>query len=325
MRRPSTYALLRATPLQWAFRRRAARLLTIVCYHGVEDAGAFARQLDYLGSIGTFVSVGDVEAAVLSGRPLPRGATLLTFDDGERNMLDTAGPMLAARGIPGIVFVIGGLLDTDEPFWWREVEFLAAAGGRTSVVSETAPAALVQALKTIPNHERLRALDELRASSPEQAPRYPHLRRDELPKLEALGLTVGSHTQHHPILDRCTAEEIEADLAACRAVVSAAIGRDDPYLAYPNGDWDERVVAAAGRVGYRLAFQLGARGVDLRSPRRRPEPLAVTRVNVDSAAPVDRLAILVSGLLPAALRGRDRLRGLARRGRGRMRSAAEPV
>lgn len=314
MRSSTRYAALRYSPAQPVYRRRAARRLTVLCYHGVDDAARFSQHLAHLARNFAPVSLADVEAAVLDGRPLPRGALLITFDDGERSVLEIAGPMMRRRGIPGVAFVIGGLLDTDRPFWWREAEHLARAGGTTRVAGGP-PGELVQALKRVPNARRLAALDDLRATAATPAPPMPQLRREELPELEALGITVASHTQTHPCLDRCDDEEIERELAQCRATVSEALGRDDHVLAYPNGDWDERVLAAARRTGFRLGFQLGGRAVGLGPGAPPLEPLALHRVTVDSTAGVDRVAVLASGLLPSALRGRDRLRALRSGGR----------
>lgn len=71
----------------------------------------FEAQLDSLGRAGwTFVDL-DAALAALSGeRELPRKALLLTFDDAYADLLEVAAPILAARGLPGVVFAVAGKL-----------------------------------------------------------------------------------------------------------------------------------------------------------------------------------------------------------------------
>ena len=50
-----------------------------------------------------------------------------------------------------------------------------------------------------------------------------------------------------------------AELVESKATVEERLGRDCVTLAYPYGDYDERVVAAAGAAGYAAAGTLPAR------------------------------------------------------------------
>ncbi len=52
---------------------------------------------------------------ILTGAPLPRKAVLITFDDGYRDNLENAAPILLRHGYPAVIFVPTGLLDDDGP------------------------------------------------------------------------------------------------------------------------------------------------------------------------------------------------------------------
>jgi len=52
---------------------------------------------------------------------------LVTFDDGERSVIEKGAPVLDELSIPCLLFVVAGLLDTDTPFWWEEVAALSPA------------------------------------------------------------------------------------------------------------------------------------------------------------------------------------------------------
>jgi peptidoglycan/xylan/chitin deacetylase (PgdA/CDA1 family) len=286
-------AALRWSPAQLVFRLRAANHLTVLAYHGVDDPDRFARQLDHLTRVSRPVSLAEVTAALDGGRPLPERAVLLTFDDGERSLLEAGLPLLAERGLPGVAFVVAGLLDTDQPFWWSEVAQLAGAG-RAEAAAGRAPATLVRELKALPDGERLAAIDRLRAAAAPAGP-TPQLRRRELPLLESAGVAVGNHTLSHPILPRCDDDKVARELGEAHRILAEALGHPPDAFAYPNGDRDERAERHLAELGYATAFLFDHR-VNPRTPAHR---LRISRVRVNSHTGLDRFAAIVSGLHPA--------------------------
>ena len=120
------FALLYVTGLTrlaaWCNRKR----VVFICYHGVtqrpqrspsDPTGLhvndrrFAAQLDFLAHRYRFVSLEQYLEARRDGRRLPDYSVVLTFDDGFRNFLTVAAPLLAARRIPATVFLITGNAD----------------------------------------------------------------------------------------------------------------------------------------------------------------------------------------------------------------------
>src|SRR5204863_8578235 len=64
-----------------------------------------AAHLQKLGTLGQSVTLAQVREAVRGGRPLPARALLGTFDDGLREQVDEALPVLDRLGIPAAFFV----------------------------------------------------------------------------------------------------------------------------------------------------------------------------------------------------------------------------
>jgi len=101
------------------------RTLRVLMYHKVNDlwpnpttipTAVFAEQMDLLGELGYVpVSLDAVRDHYLSGAPLSEGAVLITFDDGYRDNLQNALPILRAHGYPAVVFVPIGFLDDGKP------------------------------------------------------------------------------------------------------------------------------------------------------------------------------------------------------------------
>ena len=125
---------------------------------------------------------------------------------------------------------------------------------------------------------------------------------DELRGLADRGIEVSSHTVSHPHLPRLSDDELAAELRDSKQRLEDELGRPCRVLAYPFGDCDDRVRAAARNAGYEVAFGLpgDASGRD---------PFDVFRVGVWNGDSPRKVAIKANGLVrsPAALRLRRAL------------------
>jgi peptidoglycan/xylan/chitin deacetylase (PgdA/CDA1 family) len=102
-----------------------ARTLRVLMYHKVNDlwpnpttvpVRVFEEQMDLLGELGYVpVSLEAVLGHYLRGEPLPASAVLITFDDGYRDNLENALPILRRHGFPAVLFVPVGFLDDSRP------------------------------------------------------------------------------------------------------------------------------------------------------------------------------------------------------------------
>ena len=81
----------------------------------------------------------------------------------------------------------------------------------------------------------------------------------ELSGLAERGVEVGSHTKTHAHLRRLSDHELREELEESRQRVEDVLGRRCRFLAFPYGEHDERVRAAARGAGYAAAFALPGR------------------------------------------------------------------
>ncbi len=126
--------------------------LPILAYHRVAESGsealapyrvtpaAFEEQLRYLRDHGfTGITLDDWSQHVVHGASIPKGAVMITFDDGYRDFKDHAWPLLERYGFSATVFLvadrIGGTNTWDQEYGetvplldWREIRELQAAG-----------------------------------------------------------------------------------------------------------------------------------------------------------------------------------------------------
>jgi peptidoglycan/xylan/chitin deacetylase (PgdA/CDA1 family) len=213
--------------------------LIVLCYHGISDswpAETSVRPADFEQQLEGFAARGYRGATLSDALTVPAAekTVVVTFDDAHRSVLEAASPVMARLGVPGTVFVPTDYATSQQPMAWDGYDGWLGT-----------------------EHER-----ELDCMS-----------WDELRGLASAGWEIGSHTCSHPRLSRLADDEILAELAQSRAECERRMGVPCRSIAYPYGDYDDRVVRAARDTGYSFATTVP------RGPRQ-PLPLQWPRVGV---------------------------------------------
>jgi peptidoglycan/xylan/chitin deacetylase (PgdA/CDA1 family) len=252
----------------------------VLCYHAVSErwpadlAVTPARLHAQLSHVVARGYRGATFTAAVTAAPAPK-TVAVTFDDGYRSVLELALPILQSLGLPGSLYVPTAWVGAERPMTWPGIDHWADG-----------PWA-----------------DELQP-----------LAWDGLRQLAGAGWEIGSHTRTHPRLTTLDDARLAAELSESRRDCERELGRACTSIAYPYGDVDARVVAAAARAGYRAAAALPHR-------LHRPRPLEWPRVGVsreDSIARFRRQSsplvrtLLASPLGPPA----ERVYGALARRRG---------
>ena len=72
-------------------------------------------------------------------------------------------------------------------------------------------------------------------------------------------MTIANHTLSHPKLHNlATAKEKEKEIVEANQALKYHLGIDNPWLAYPYGDYDDEVVAIAKKAGIKMAVTTDA-------------------------------------------------------------------
>lgn len=211
----------------------------VLCYHAVSDA--------WRSSLAVTPERLEAQVASLLRRgyrpqtftaavlePAARRVVAVTFDDAYRSVLRLAAPVLERLGAPATVFAPTAFVGSAEPMSWPGIDEWLATEHRDELVP---------------------------------------LDWDELRALAARGWEVGSHTVRHPRLTSLDAATLDRELRDSRAACERELAAACTAIAYPYGDVDRRVAAAAGAAGYRAGGTL---------PRRlhAAEPLCFPRVGL---------------------------------------------
>ncbi len=220
-------------------------------------------------------------AAVAADRSLTRAGrprVAVTFDDGYRDNILTALPILERHQIPATVFVVSGAVGSPREFWWDELEryILHAAtlpdalelkaGGQprrwTLTVEAQADAApgwdaetgakpgsreqlfleLWELLVRLGDEDRDDVLARLRiwsGVSEAAAPGRLPIGADELARLAAHPLIeIGAHTEGHVSLPQREPAERRRQIEASQNALESVIGRPVRRFSFPFGRRD---------------------------------------------------------------------------------------
>ncbi len=208
-------------------------------YHHVfdDERRDFARQLDFMADNGDFVGLDDAVAMLDSGDPIDGRYFCVTFDDGFKNWITNAVPILSEKGATATFFVVTGYVGASVE---RDRELLRgfyAAGDRL----------------------------------------MEFLDWDDCRRMIAAGFGVGSHTASHAQLAALDEAKVEAELTQSKRKIESETGRPCRHFCCPFGCAGVDFVPArdpeiARRVGY-ASFLTGHRGAN----RQGASPLFVYR------------------------------------------------
>jgi peptidoglycan/xylan/chitin deacetylase (PgdA/CDA1 family) len=245
------------------------------------------------------LSLDDLAEAVSQGVVPPR-ALAVTLDDGYVDALDAAR-ILSEFSIPATFFVVGEATAPGYRFWWDVLEDVFALDRRlpdrlqlnlagnpidfpvtTSADRQAAHDRLTAMFYTLGHDERQEAIGRLLAWAEIGTPaevRRP-MSASEVCALASLpGVSIGAHSESHCLLPLQPADTRDGEIVTSRLRLETLTGRPITSFAYPYGAYDEAIVEAVRRAGYRQAVTTEERPVRVRDDRFRLPRCDASRAN----------------------------------------------
>jgi peptidoglycan/xylan/chitin deacetylase (PgdA/CDA1 family) len=256
--------------------------------------------LGVLAQTHDFLPLGEIPERLMT--PGRRPFVAVTFDDGYRDNVEFAMPVLKRHGVPWTVFVTPGFADRTAHLWWlelgeaiRRLDRIDVAMGaeplslpaRTTAQKEAAFQRLYWTLRRGPE-ERLRVVvQELTDKAGVDGLQLTDDLCLDWQELTALGrepdVDIGAHTMTHPMLAKHSSEVLRWELAESRAVLEGRLQRPVRHFAYPVGDPGSagpREFSAAAEAGFTLAVT--TRPAHLFAAHA-AHPMALPRVSLNGA------------------------------------------
>ncbi len=278
-------AALRTGAFGLFHRARNRDRLTVLMFHRVlppDLAARYAADPEYtvtpalLAEVLTFckrhynpVGLEDVLASREAIRPLPPYPLLVTFDDGWKDNIDYALPVLEKAGVPWVLFAATEAVSSPGS-WWQETlewalrsgrasydELWAAASGNGSTRSETRGSirtiSLLLRYGALAQEKREAILEPYSAAMREIYNGNIALDAADLKAMRKKGVGIGAHGSSHLMLS--LVDRAEKDIAAAREWLSANVDTTtENTISFPHGRYDSRTARAAREAGYRLLF-----------------------------------------------------------------------
>jgi peptidoglycan/xylan/chitin deacetylase (PgdA/CDA1 family) len=211
-----------------------------------------------------------------NNEPLPPRSCLVTFDDGWLDNYEVAFPILRKYSIPAVIFLPVDYISADVMFWQEEIlmrltnltlrkdeealrhinSILGVAPGRQVPTIRDIRDYVID-LKSRSDMEISQMLDIVRDelssySEPQHYNRY--LTWEQVAEMSDAGITFASHGLSHRILCKLSDTELQEELNGSRATLERQLGESVLTIAYPNGGYDERVMAETELAGYEMGF-----------------------------------------------------------------------
>lgn len=238
----------------------SGRALSILIYHRVVPipdplfphevtAPDFHTQMRAL--VATFRVLPLAEAVErLCNRSLPARAACVTFDDGYRDNLEVALPILRKNGVPATVFIATDFLDGGRMwndtvieavrrFQGTELDLQHLGLGRwpMTMIEDrlTTIAALLPQLKYRQFETRAWLADEIANVAGADLPNDLMLTSDQIRVLHREGVEIGAHTRSHPILANLEDEQACEQIVSSKHYLEELLDAPVRLFAYPNG------------------------------------------------------------------------------------------
>lgn len=244
----------------------------------------FERQVAFLKQRFQLLSASAVADIIRAEKPFPSGSCLITFDDGWRDNYTEAFPILQAYQVPALIFLTTDYIGTCKRFWHEtlarilySIPYQSGGQRRTNIRYEegselTRLVGTVSSVLPVDREEIVTAVTEewKVLAPPVIEARIKQLEAmtgiqmvdvspamltwNEVDTMASAGIEFGSHTQSHALLDQITRREMKEELCSSKSVLEAHLNMPVHFIAYPNGNYNEDVIAMVREAGYLGGF-----------------------------------------------------------------------
>ncbi len=217
------------------------------------------------------VSLDEMHRRMIEG-DFSRRFACLTFDDGYRDTLQWAYPILKEADVPFAIYIPTSFPDRLGELWWLVLEAVIARNDRVGLViagrdrkfdcrTVAEKRALFDDLywwlRSRPTEAELREVVrnlaafyhvDIAAFCSELCMSWRELAELATDPL----VTIGAHTVTHPMLAKLTKDNVRSEMDLSRSVIEAALAVRPQHLSYPFGDR-----TSAGAREFEIAAELG--------------------------------------------------------------------
>jgi len=233
-----------------------------------------------------------------SFQDIKRKLCAVVFDDGYRDFLEFALPILQCYQMPSSMYIVSGCVQSQLPPWTYQLDNCLYHSRRLKMDIDTSflpeqlkktqwesvqqrvefGKALKISLKKMSNERRIAVFNQvLQELDDAEQPSGLMLNWDEIRYIISEGVEVGSHTHSHPLLASMYDEAaIKHELQQSYDLIRENC-KITPYtISYPIGSYDQRVMSISRELGYQLGLAVDQKFYD----EQRDDQFAVPRTEL---------------------------------------------
>jgi peptidoglycan/xylan/chitin deacetylase (PgdA/CDA1 family)/glycosyltransferase involved in cell wall biosynthesis len=284
------------------------KTIRLLCFHNISDKSDLAYPslnpelfyllIKYLNQNYDIISVSDIrEKSSSIKRPL-----ILTFDDGYKNFIEYALPILKQFNAPAINNIIVDCVENDRPFWTqrlnydlsyifrnhREIDYTwnkISIRNNEKVASPQQTSLLIyKKLLLLEQEKREGFLNDIENYYNVEPPEnWGLMNWDEIKVCSENGVNIGSHTMTHNILTTIEDKEIlHFEIADSKSVIEKHLGKSVETLTFPNGIYDDRCIEMARNAGYKYLMTTEEKKFKFNTNSSIQYPLILPRISINS-------------------------------------------
>ncbi|WP_073615462.1 polysaccharide deacetylase family protein [Desulfopila aestuarii] len=243
------------------------------------------KGLNILSKKYSFISITEAIDMLTGVIPIKPYSMVLTFDDGYRNNLSHALPILSKYNAPAAIFLSTGHIYTNEPYWYDRMDYalqhlkcniqfefesnlynfppnnpfeLSQSFHNLRYALKSSPSNYLSTLSKI--NEILSLLENNSHGSLydifENDPWTSLLNWDEIKIASKKGIYFGSHTVDHLLLGKVNSQVVLNQLSISKQHIENNTGQSCQILCYPDGDYTPEVIKLAQNCGYKAGLSI---------------------------------------------------------------------
>lgn len=228
------------------------------------------EQLAYLTRHHEVIGLDTLVACIVERRPPPPRSVVLTFDDGFRDNVEEALPILDAFGVKATIFVVTGALTEGWLPWSQRLGYLFEHAVASSLRhplfgDEEVPLADEPSRRRAYAHARRglaatargvrdATIQELADAVGAALPRDRMMTWEHAREALANGHGIGAHTYSHALLARVAPEEARWEMERSRVDVEEHLGIANPAFCFPAGSTSPSLRELVRTLGFRSCF-----------------------------------------------------------------------
>lgn len=263
--------------------------LIILIYHGISGKdfkfnhrryypkALFEKEIKYLKKKGYhYITLTEWLKIIKNKSLLKNKYVILTFDDGFKNVIKYAYPIMEKYNAKGCFYVISSLIGKEQLIWSDYIEVLIKNYPKSNfqfkfksqeynyILNNPRNAQICigdikKKLRTLPNNERISHLKQF--NPPNNISNFKYISEDylianwnELKSIDKRILEIGGHSKSHPNMESLKNEdEFLEELYESKKELEENLGYRIDHLCYPVGSYNIDTIRYAKKYGYLTA------------------------------------------------------------------------